>query len=50
MDERPTRAEVQEALQQQLGGVAAEVEAVKARLRGTGQELQQLRDWQVRLL
>lgn len=55
LDERPTHAAVQEAsrqaaeaTQQQLAGLAAELDAVKARLRGAGQDLQQLKDWQVR--
>jgi multidrug resistance efflux pump len=55
LDERPTHAAVQEAsrqaaeaTQQQLTGLAAELDALKARLRGAGQDLQQLKDWQVR--
>jgi phage shock protein A len=58
LEERPTQVQVQEAaaaatrtaaasLQQQVGDVTAELEAVKARLRGAGQDLQQLKDWQV---
>lgn len=58
LEERPTHVQVQEAaaaatrsaaasLQQQVGNVTAELEAVKARLRGAGQDLQQLKDWQV---
>lgn len=51
LDERPTHtqvAEKHEALQQQqLGGLTAELDAVKARLRGAGQDIQHLKDWQV---
>lgn len=50
LDERPTHAEVaakHDALQQQLGDLTAELEAVKVRLRGAGQDVQHLKDWQV---
>lgn len=53
LDERPTHAqaaEQHEALQQQLGGLSAELDAVKARLRGAGQDIQHLKDWQVGLV
>lgn len=48
LDERPTHDAVQEVLQQQLSGLGAELDAVKARLQGAGQDLQHLKDWQVR--
>jgi len=60
LDERPTHSDVQaaltaasksavEPLQQQLEGVTAELDAVEARLRGAGQDLLHLKDWQVGL-
>lgn len=60
LDERPTHSDVQaalsaasksavEPLQQQLAGLTAELDAVKARLRGAGQDLLHLKDWQVGL-
>jgi hypothetical protein len=50
LDDRPTHQQVavkHDALQQQMGGLTAELDAVKARLRGAGQDLQHFKDWQV---
>jgi hypothetical protein len=50
LDDRPTHEQVaakHDALQQQMGGLTAELDAVKARLRGAGQDVQHLKDWQV---